>query len=233
MDFSRAWRTLSEDSDWLVKILIGGVMVLLSFLIVPVFLVQGYQVDVMRRAAAGDDRLPAWDDWGGLFVRGATAIVISLVYALPVILIACCMGVAGLAVSGSASGGQANPNPSLNAFLACLGCLAIPLALFAAFFSPAAILRYVTHQDIAAAFKIGEVWALIRDNLTPYLLAFLAAIVLPLIASLVSGVLCGLPAPWLAFVAGVLSYHLYGQVAQGQRGQVGPAPLAPMLPPSA
>lgn len=229
MDFTRATRTLTEDSDWLMKVLIGGIMVLLSVLIIPAFFLSGYTLEVTRRAARGDDRLPAWDNWGDLFMKGAMSVVIQLVYALPVILIGCCL----IAASALASGQGANTgaNNAYAAFILCLICLAIPFGVFAAMASPAAIIRYAVTNDTAAAFNVGAVLGLVRDRIGPFLLALLVGIGLSLAAAAVSSILCGIPAPWLSFVAAVMTAHLFGQVGQTEAG-LDTSPYAPVMPPS-
>lgn len=230
MDFSRALRLVTDETDdqrW-IKILIGGVVVLLGFLIIPGIIITGYQVETMRKAANGEDRLPAWNDWGGYAVRGLLAIAIQLVYALPLLLVACCLGIVASVLNADPN----NPNTSATAFLACLGCLAIPLALFAAYVGPAATLRYATTNDVAAGFNFGAVFDFIRANLGPYSMAFLANIVLALAASIVGSILCGVPLPWLAFLASVLGYHLYGQVVRPAAAGANYGDLTPIAPSS-
>jgi hypothetical protein len=163
-------------------------------------------------------------------VRGALAIVIQLVYALPLILIICCITAVSTTVSGQSGQGATNAGSGLNAFLVCLGCLAIPFALFAAIFAPAANIRYAVSNDIGAAFNISAVYALIRDHLGPYFLALIGSIGLGLVAGVLSSILCGIPAPWLSFAVTVMAANLYGQVAQAEAGTS--SPYAPALPPS-
>ena len=236
MDFSRAMRSFTDETDpdrW-IKILIGGVISLLSVLLIPIPIVLGYQVEAMRRAGEGDDRLPAWDDWGGFFVKGIIAIVVQLVYALPVLLLACCM-LAGLGSAGAFDSRNAGQSLSqgMTAFTICLVCLMIPLGILASIIAPAATYRYVERGDIGAAFNLGAVVGLIRARLGQYLVAWLlAGVVLPLVASTLSSILCGLPLPWLSFLTGVMGYNLFGQVL-GRSASAGvPTSDLPPLPTS-
>lgn len=234
MDFSRAMRSFTDETDpdrW-IKILIGGVITLLSILVIPAPLVLGYQVEAMRRAGEGDDRLPAWDNWGGYFVKGLIAFVIQLVYALPVLVLACCMvAVAGSAGAFDSRNAGQQLSQGMSAFMMCLTCIMIPLALFASIIAPAATYRYIERGDIGAAFNIGAVLGLIRARLGQYLIAWLmAGIVLPLIASVVSSILCGIPLPWLSFLAGVMGYNLFGQVLGRSAPATTPSSELPPLP---
>lgn len=48
--------------DWVGRIVIGGVLGLLSVLVIPTFAVFGYLVRVLERTVAGDGVPPAFDD---------------------------------------------------------------------------------------------------------------------------------------------------------------------------
>ncbi|MEM8868499.1 MAG: DUF4013 domain-containing protein [Verrucomicrobiota bacterium] len=84
-------RLLAEPGFWL-KLLIGG---LLSFVPVANIFAFGYlyrfSVNTRRSGAL---RLPAWDDWKGLFVDGLKFAVVWIAYWLLPILIV--MGISGL-----------------------------------------------------------------------------------------------------------------------------------------
>ena len=48
MDIGKAFRFVFEDHDWVTKVLIGGVMSLLSPLLIGVFFLAGYSVDLIN-----------------------------------------------------------------------------------------------------------------------------------------------------------------------------------------
>ncbi|MCW5849986.1 MAG: hypothetical protein KIT87_07870, partial [Anaerolineae bacterium] len=58
----------------------------------------------------------------------------------------------------------------------------------------------------------------------------MAGIVLPLIASVLSSILCGLPLPWLTFLTGVMGYNLFGQVLGRSAPATTPSSELPPLP---
>ena len=62
----------------LMPIVIGAVLSLLSFLVLPIVLVYGYLYRIGRAAARGDDVAPEFSDWGGLLKDGALLIVAAL-----------------------------------------------------------------------------------------------------------------------------------------------------------
>ena len=52
MDFGRAFTFVSEDKDWIIKIVIGAVLPFVPFLILPVL---GYQVAIVRNVIHDED----------------------------------------------------------------------------------------------------------------------------------------------------------------------------------
>src|SRR6056297_3190374 len=93
---------LRDGDDAVRTILVGGLLSVLGFLIVPAVLVQGYVLRVLGRVADGDTDPPAFDDWGALAVDGVKALVVAAVYAVvPVVLAVAFVG-GGVAVADSA-----------------------------------------------------------------------------------------------------------------------------------
>jgi hypothetical protein len=73
-------------SDW-TKVLILGVIFLTSFLIIPIFLAYGYVFRIIKATLAGLDELPEFDEIGEMFTDGLKIFLVSIVYAIPVILV--------------------------------------------------------------------------------------------------------------------------------------------------
>jgi hypothetical protein len=82
IDIEALLRYPLQSDEWLSTVLIGGIALLLSFLVVPLFVVAGYGVRALR---AGMDRAaepPVFDDWGSLLKEGFVASVIGFIYQL-------------------------------------------------------------------------------------------------------------------------------------------------------
>jgi hypothetical protein len=73
-------------SNW-GKVLILGVIMIASFLIVPVFLLIGYLFRIIKATLAGLDELPEFDEVGEMFIDGLKVFVVGIVYSIPVIII--------------------------------------------------------------------------------------------------------------------------------------------------
>ena len=65
-----------------MPIIIGAVMTLFSFLILPIIVLYGYGYRLGRAAARGDDVGPEFDDWGGLIKDGALLFVAFLPFGI-------------------------------------------------------------------------------------------------------------------------------------------------------
>ncbi|HRO25234.1 MAG TPA: DUF4013 domain-containing protein, partial [Promineifilum sp.] len=84
MDVNKSIRYVFDDPQWISKVVIGALMSVLSFFILPAFILQGYVVKVIRQVMNGDwDGLPEWDDWGNLLRDGFNVFIAELVYTLP------------------------------------------------------------------------------------------------------------------------------------------------------
>jgi len=59
--------------------LIGGLLLVFSWLIVPLLALIGYGYRVARAAALGHEEPPGYEDWGGLIIDGARFSVVMLV----------------------------------------------------------------------------------------------------------------------------------------------------------
>jgi hypothetical protein len=221
MDIGKAFGFVFEDEQWVTKILIAAGILLLGFalswallipLILAYILLGGYGVEIIRQVMRGElGTLPEWDDWGALLRDGLMVLIITVVYALPLIIVSVCLGVPiGIFAE------DAEALSSL--FSLALGCFSFLYAVALSLALPAALAFYAAEDDLGAAFRFGEVFALVRDNIATYLLTFVLSWVANFIGSLGSAV-CGVGAlvtiPYSFMVMG----HLYGQAYVVSKGQ--------------
>jgi hypothetical protein len=174
-----------RDKDWQNKFLIGSLIVLSSFVIpiLPLFLIYGYGVRIARRIIQGDGELhtPAWDDWSRLFVDGAKIMGVSLVYGLPLIVLAFAaqgmLIVASLVPAIITESSGAEPTTGLivlSALFAAGGlaasALTIILSLAIGVLVPPAVGHLIATDEFAAAFRVREWWRIFRANVGSFLL---------------------------------------------------------------
>lgn len=234
MDVAKSFTYITEDDRWMGKLGMGVLISLISFLILPIFLLSGYLVGITRNVMNGEKRpLPEWDDLGTLFKDGISIFIASVVYTLPFWLLACVALVSTIGFAGLGEATQISEDAivagifATYGLVACLGLIFV-LALF--LISPAIVIQYVREGDLAACFRFGEVFAIVRDNigdimiagLTPFAASFVISILLgalniiPCLGTIVSILLSFAVGPFLTAVTG----HLYGQIA----GKMGGTP---------
>jgi len=222
MDVARAFTFVTEDDEWITKIGIGVILSLLSFLILPAFLLGGYLVGVTRNVKDGVPRpLPQWTRWEKLFMDGLYVAIAQLIYTLPFWLLVCIAGVASVGIGGL--GDQDVAAAGITTIVLVTICLAVLFFIALFFISPAIVIQYVRTDEFGATLRFGEVLGIARDHMGKIVIAAVAAFVASFVLSIVLGALNVVPclgsivsfiigivaAPWLSVAMG----HLYGQIA--------------------
>lgn len=79
--------SLRYPSTDLKKVVILGILFLISFLIVPIFLAFGYMFRALKASLAGVEELPDFEEWGLMLIDGIKLFIVQLIYMLPAIII--------------------------------------------------------------------------------------------------------------------------------------------------
>jgi hypothetical protein len=209
---------LRTGDDWLKTVLVGGLLTLLGFLVVPAVLVAGYLVRVLRATMHGDDAPPRFDDWGAMAAEGVRAFGIALVYGvLPALLLAATAAVGGLAASGGRT------LALLGGGLVLLGgLLALALGLVAAYVLPAALANYAEQDRFGAGFALADLRPVLGSG--TYATAWLSGVAVVLVAGLVAGLLNAVPllgtvvGGFVSFYAVTAAYYIVGHAWGDLRG---------------
>ncbi|KYH26671.1 hypothetical protein HAPAU_17710 [Halalkalicoccus paucihalophilus] len=208
---SEAIRYLNESDDAVTTVLLGGVMTLFAFLLVPLFAVAGYLVRVLDRTARGDDEPPVFDEWGELIVDGLKASAIAFVYALvpTVVLLAFLVSGGLLGASGSDVLGAIG---GIGVFVGLLVWLA--LTLLVAYAVPAAMANFAETRHIGAGFEPATMRRVLVDRTyaTGWLTAFAIIVVGGVVSSLLNVVpiLGFIASAFVGFYTAVAAYYVIG-----------------------
>lgn len=206
--FQNAIDAVTDGDDAAKTLLVGGVLTLLGFLLVPVVPVAGYLLSVLDRTREGET-VPEFDDWGRLFADGLKAIAVTLVYALvpAVLAVSLFLGGAAALVSGRDATGAV-------ALLAGVAVATVTsLAIW--YVLPAALARLAAENRVGAAFEFGALAPVLRSG--EYATGWLAALVILLVGGAVVGALAAVPvfgwlaAPFVAFPVNVVAFAVYGR----------------------
>ena len=95
MDYAKALTFLWEDPRWKEKIAIGTGVTLVSGMLMPIligivgiFIMMGYCIRVTENVRDGNPYpLPEWDQWSEDLARGFKLFVVTVVWALPALLL--------------------------------------------------------------------------------------------------------------------------------------------------
>lgn len=193
-----------ESDDWITTILIGGVLSLLSFLIVPIFLVFGYQIRVVRARLDGDPVPPTFGDWGELLADGLKAFVIYVIYLLvpTIVFVVTVGGAIAAAATGGEEGIPAAITGAIGGFL-----ISFLLSLIFGYFAAVGIVNFARRDSVGAAFDFGTIIDVATDM--EFLVAFLIAVAVAIGFGIVNGALNVVPI--LGTIAGIFVIF-YGQI---------------------
>lgn len=215
MDIGKSISFVFEDKKWIEKVLIGGLIMLLTVvfswtIIVGVIggaLMLGYMVQLVRNVRKHEEYpLPAWDEWGEKIVSGIKLMVIYFVWAIPLIIVSMpfliLMGVVGDSDSGGFAG-----------FLAlCFSCFSIIYAVVLFLAAPAITIRFSETEKISSGFEFAEILAFTRDHIGDIIIAVIVIWLVQLVANLIGGILCFVGLFFTGIWATMVQGHLYGQI---------------------
>ena len=176
--------------DW-KKVIILGILFILSFIIVGIFFVFGYYLRIVKSTIAGIDELPEFDDWGNMFIDGLKVLVVNFIYLLiPGIIIF--VGVFTSIASLAATNTSIYTAPaSFFALIGITGIIGIILALIFALFAHIAIANMALYDEIGAAFRFNEILDKIKmigwgKYIIWYIFMLITGFVIGLIASILN-----------------------------------------------
>lgn len=198
-----------NSSDWIPTILIGGVLSVLGVFILPIFVVQGYLLRVMRSAAKGEEAAPSFTDWGGLVVDGLKLFVVNLAYSLVVIVPFFVLS-AVLGVGSAVTSPSGDPSAAVGVTILVGSLLIGLLGLLVGYFAPAGFANFAVEDSLGAAFDVSTIVAAATtgEYLKAWLLAVVVGLVLGLVGSVLSLLIVGI---FVLFYVQVVSYYLFGR----------------------
>jgi hypothetical protein len=225
--------TTGDDSR--KSLAIGIVLSLLGVLILPVFVVFGYLLGVLRQGSDDDATLPVYEEWGTLLVDGLKAFLVTLgFFALPTVLLVLSVlafvvpigtftvvegDASGVSVAADAQIAASDGLGAVAVIALVLGLLLVVLAVtsfLAAFYVlPAGLARFAETDRMGAAFALRSLWPVLTSG--TYAVAWLLAFGVSVAAGVLTGIVA--PLPVLGFVVGVavtyyanvVAFRLYGQ----------------------
>ncbi len=218
LDIGRAFVFGFEDPDWIGKLLIGALIVLVSiafapFLIgiIPGLMLGGYMIAIARNVISGEELpLPNWENFGQLLSDGFRVFLASFVWSLPLLLSLLPLLVA-LIVTGNNE-----ISPFVLVIMLTCGLSSVVYGLFFWLIMPIIYVQVVLDDTLGSGLNVAQMWAFLRTYPAEVFIVAIILTVADVLAALVGTLLClvGLlvTSVWYLWVAG----HLVGQLARLQ-----------------
>ena len=167
---------------------------------------MGYSMKILR----GEKPAPEIEDWGTLFIDGIKYLIVSLIYAIPLIIVwVLVLGASAVAIMSGDSTAMMGAFAAMGIGLLIMLVLGIIIAVFEII----GIVRFARTGSIGEAFNFGAILATIeRIGWVPYLIALVVLIVVGIIFAIIVAIIQVIPilgmiiylcliAPWALFIA--------------------------------
>jgi len=182
------------SQDW-KKVIILGILTIISILIIPVFLVMGYFFRILKSSIAGFDELPDFDEWGEMFIDGLKIFVVQFVYLLIPLIVMFIGAWASIAsMSVTEAGSLANPTLAFG-LIGGTAIIGIILAiLFELIGSIAVANMALNDSEFGAAFRFSEILEKISMiGWGKYIVWYIVMIIVTFIGGIIASVLQVIP----------------------------------------
>jgi hypothetical protein len=233
-DYLKAIRKPFTDFN---KLIIGVLFLLIPIVnIITAFFVKGYRLEAARDY---NKKLPMWNNFGKLFLRGLLSWIVGIIYMIPaVILLGFSIGKVmynvilqyglnqGLSTNNPLSDSVIQSFLLSNTGLIPIFLIALILMVIAAYVTPIAIMMYIQKYKFEDAFKLKKVFK--KAFTGQYFIAILAILLYGLIVALIADALqMGIAlisvqflaialtlivTSLAAYILSITSYTIYGEV---------------------
>ncbi|MCJ7742536.1 MAG: DUF4013 domain-containing protein [Methanoregula sp.] len=187
MDFGKM---VGDSFEYAKEAVVGKWNKWLMLIIATILLalpLMGYAMKVLR----GEKPAPEVADWGTLFIDGIKAWIVSLIYAIPIIIV-------GFIVAGASAAAFISGNYS--AMMAAFGAMALGglvifvLGIIIVVFEVIGIVRFARTGSIGEAFNMSAILATINKiGWVPYIIALIVLMIVAIIIAIIVGILMMIP----------------------------------------
>lgn len=184
-----------EERDWLTRIIIGSIIMVIPVLNI---MVLGYYIECIYKGMKGSAALPGWEDWANYLREGLAALLIIVVYCLIPLTFTVLL----------------NAMPVIGVLLSTL------IALITGAVVPMALANFALTQNPRDAFMAWEILFRIKNMFNSYILYYLAMV---LYVAIITGITFSIPlisfiGVMLLFYGGIIFFNLIGRLYSGATG---------------
>ena len=213
MDIGKSFSFVMDDADWIKKIVIGGIIMLIPFVNFAGF---GYMAELMRRVRDNDPTpLPDWDEFGKYFSDGLKLFVGFLIYSLPAILVMCVFFAISIGFVSTADSGNLNSDTVggvMTVAMIGLQCIYFFLLLIPAVLAPAIFARFAEEGTIGSMIRFGDVLGFVKQNVGSYVVVLAVSFAVMAIIAPLGLIACLVGVIFTQWWAYLVFAHLTGQL---------------------
>lgn len=203
---------LTNSENFVKTLIIGSVLTLLNFLILPGLIVTGYLLQVMKESASGETSAPEFDNWDDLLIDGLKGLVVTIAYGF-VAIVPPTIIMTTMMFGSVAQAGSIETMATVGMGFTLIAILGIVLAI--SYVMPAAFVNMAWEESIDGAFDFSTIKEIITSG--EYLVTWLLAMGLYSAVSFITFWLWLIPIlGWIAailivFYTAVTLSSLFGQ----------------------
>ncbi len=210
VDFKKAIKRPFQNFK---KLTIGALLGLIPFVnLITGLFVAGYTLNCAKKP---EEKLPEWENWTELFIKGITAAVVGFLYALPFIII----GFIAIITTGQGITHGRPGNMIAGGFMIIL---ILVLMAILGYIMPMVLMHYVQEFEFKDAFQISNILDKVLTGeyfitwLFVMVYGFLGSIVLGIASSITSFTIVAplILSAYFSMIMGVTSMTAYGEVYQ-------------------
>jgi hypothetical protein len=212
MNIERSFKFVFQEKNWLAKVVVGGLMILFSFLIIPLLIYLGYLIEVTKRVIKSEEQLlPDWDNIGRKISNGFKFLVVIIVYLIPLFLL---LALSAPFFKSDFNGFRGREIVAMLylgdlSWLFLLSAFVYLILLYLAF--PFIVGKYAENESLNDAFAISDISKMLRENFGDAVIVFLLTVFVQILASL-GVVFFFIGVIFTGFWANVVVYYLYGEL---------------------
>ena len=200
MNFGLSFSFIFKDEAWFKKLLLPGLCLLIPF--IGWMVVLGWALRIGQNVISGEENPLPDLQFGDDLLKGFFVFLIGFVYSIPANILTTLSGWIGRWQFFNMEYG----NLISVIFASGIGLLAFLLGLLTSFLALAAIANYAAKGDLGAAFRLSEVFDLLKANFGGWLVVALGTV-------LAVGIIG--PLGTLACIIGVILTLTYGMAVMG------------------
>ena len=214
MEFGRAFTYIFEDKEWVSKLVLTVILVIVSF--IPIFgllavcALLGYITEIIKNVRNGHPRpLPKWVNYGDKMTRGAYVLLAWIIYNLPLILVSTLLYTFSTNIGASIFGSLA--------YVLIVFCALPLLFIYTAVawtMLAVGVIRYGDTGDSGVFYQFGKLFRVLQSNTSLTIQWILYSIATNIALSIVGLIPC---LGWIAVLG--LAYPVHGYLI-GQYGRM-------------